>query len=80
MVKKAKTIEETPDQKANRELIEKIAGNISSLTDAVSSMLNGPLKKKALVVLLASSARMSQTDVEKVLTALQNLKGDWLNK
>jgi hypothetical protein len=71
---------ETPEQKHNRELIESIAKNIASLAGAVESLLNGPLKRKALVVLLASSSRMSQQAVEQVLTALADLKKDWLNK
>lgn len=72
--------QETLEQKEYRELVEKIAGNIASLAKAVSSLLNGPLKKKALVVLLASSARLPQTTVEAVLKALEDLEGDWLNK
>ena len=78
-MKKAAQIE-TPEQKAYRETVEKIANNIASLADAVSSLLNGPLKRKALVVLLASSARMSQESVNEVLKALESLRGDWLNK
>lgn len=72
--------QETPEQKEYRELVEKIAGNISSLAKAVKSLLNGPLKKKALIVLLASSAKLPQTTVEAVLKALEDLEGDWLNK
>ena len=72
--------DETPEQKTYRETVERIASNIASLADAVASLLNGPLKKKALVVLLASSARQPQTTVEDVLVALQNLRGDWLNR
>lgn len=69
---------ETPEQKANRELVEQIAGNISNLAKAVSSLLNGPLKKKALVILLANSSRLSQDKVEAVLKALEDLEADWL--
>lgn len=71
---------ETPEQKANRELVESIAGNITSLARAVSSLINGPLKKKALVVLLASSSALPQNKVEEVLSALESLESDWLNK
>jgi putative AlgH/UPF0301 family transcriptional regulator len=71
---------ETPDEVKNREIVEGIAANISSLARAVNALLGGPLKKKALVILLASSAQMPQTQVEKVLKALQDLEGDWLNK
>lgn len=71
---------ETPEQKTNRELVESIAGNIVSLSKAVASLINGPLKKKALVVLLASSSGLPQNKVEEVLKALENLEADWLNK
>ncbi len=69
--KKAATYEET---------VAEIAGNIKSLATAVERLLNGPLKRRALVVLLASSARLSQQYVEVVLNALENLDKDWLIK
>lgn len=75
-----KTKLETPTQKANREMIEKIAGNIASLAKSVTTLLNGPLKKRALVILLANSSGMAQSHVEQVLKALENLETDWLNK
>lgn len=75
-----KQILETPEQKAYRETVEKIAGNIASLAKAVQSLMNGPLKRKALVVLLASSSGNPQTRVEEILKALENLESDWLNK
>lgn len=80
MANKNKKKEETPEQKAQRELVEKIAGNIQSLADAVRSLLNGPLNRRALVVLLASSAKMHQTQVQAVLNALETMDKDWLNK
>jgi hypothetical protein len=73
-----KTTVETPEEKRNREMVETIAGNIASLAKAVAALLNGPLKKRALLVLLASSSGLSQTVVDKVLTALQDLEKDWL--
>lgn len=71
---------ETPEQKAYREIVEGIAGNIARLAQAVKSLLNGPLKKQALIVLLATSSRLPQNKVEDVLKALENLESDWLNK
>jgi spore germination protein GerM len=71
---------ETPDQKAYRETVEKIASNIGALADAVESLMKGPLKRRALVILLASSSLQAQATVDEVLKALQNLRGDWLNK
>ena len=73
-------VHETPEQKAYRETVEKIANNIATLADAVSSLMNGPLKKKALVVLMAQSSGQSQRTVDIVLQSLQNLRGDWLNR
>lgn len=71
---------ETPEQKAQREAIEAIASNITKLARAVESLLNGPLKRKALVVLLASSSGHPQKTIEAVLKAVEELEKDWLNK
>lgn len=71
---------ETPEQKAYRETVEKIANNIATLAKAVNSLLNGPLKRKALVTLLASSSGQTKKVVEDVLKALEDLESDWLNK
>lgn len=70
---------ETPEQKAYRETVEKIAKNISTLTRAVAALLNGPLKRKAIVTLLASSSGQSKSVVEDVLRALESMEKDWLN-
>ena len=75
-----KQIVETEEQKRNREIVESIAGNIASLAKAVSALLNGPLKKKAILVLLAQSSGLSQERVGFVLKALEDLEADWLNK
>lgn len=71
---------ETPQEKADREMVEKIAINISELAKRVRALINGPLNKKALVILLANSSGMYQNQVENVLAALENLDKDWLNK
>jgi len=73
-------VKETPEQKAYREVVEGIAGNISALAKAVRGLLNGPLKKKALTVLLAQSSGLPQNKVDAVLKALEDLESDWLNK
>ena len=75
-----KQVQETEEQKRNREIVEGIAGNITTLAKAVASLINGPLKKKALIVLLASSSRLPQAQIERVLKALEDLESDWLNK
>lgn len=75
-----KKIIETEEQKRNREMVESIANNIASLTKAVESLLNGPLKRRALVILLANSSGQTQLAVEQILKALESMRGDWLNK
>lgn len=77
---KPKVLTETDEQKRNREIVESIANNISSLARAVSSLLRGPLNKKALVVLLSQSSGLSQERVGILLTAISNLESDWLNR
>lgn len=71
---------ETPQQKAYREMVETMAGNIASLAKSVSALLDGQLKKRAIILLLASSSGQSQHNVEQVLKALTELESDWLNK
>ncbi len=71
---------ETPEQKQYRESVEKIAKNISTLARAVEELLDGPLKRKTLIVLLANSSGLGQGSVDCVLSALANIEKDWLNK
>lgn len=71
---------ESDSARQYRETVEAIAGNIKNLAMAVSSLLNGPLNRRTLVILLASSSRQSQETVRDVLGALENLQKDWLNK
>lgn len=59
-------------------LVNSIAENIATLADAVNASLGGKLKKKALVVLLANSTKLSQSQITAVLDALSTLKEDWL--
>jgi len=69
---------ETPEEKSRRELVEGIASNLESLARSVKSLLNGPLNRKALLVLLSASSKLTQTQVGQVLTALEDLNSDWL--
>lgn len=78
MKKEIKKIE-TPEHKAQREIAENIAKNLEYLARNVSALINGPLKKKTLLILLAHSSGLSQRDVESVLNALQTLPKDFLN-
>lgn len=77
MAKKLET--QTEEQRRNQEMIAIIANNLSALAKAVQSLVNGPLKKRALVILLASSAKLPQSHVEAILKALEDLEKDWLN-
>lgn len=70
---------ETDEQKRNRETVETIAKNIAALAKAVEALLNGPLKRKALVILLANASGQSMRTVELILIALTDLEKDWLN-
>lgn len=65
-------------EEENKMMIEAIAVNIANLASSVKSLLNGPLKKKAIVILLAQSSQLPQIQVEKVLKALEDLEADWL--
>ncbi len=69
---------ETPEEKAMREATEKIAKNIAALARAVEALLKGPLNRRALITLLASSSGHSKSTVEQVLGALERLEKDWL--
>ena len=71
---------ESEQEKQYRETVEGIAENIGRLAKAVAALLNGPLKRRTLVVLLSSSAQLSQATVSQVLGALETLEKDWLNK
>lgn len=71
----------TPDeQKKQREAIQVIANSIAALARSVASLLNGPLNRRALLVLLASSSGRSQREVDAILVALMDLEKDWLKK
>lgn len=67
------------EEQRNRELTESIAKHLSDLAASVSALMKGPLKKRALVILLANSSGISQAQVSNVLDALANLERDWLN-
>lgn len=70
---------ESPEDKQYRESVERIAKNIGALARAVQSLVNGPLKRKALLVLLASSTGESQRTVDNVLKALETMEKDWVS-
>lgn len=65
---------ETDEEKKARETIEEIACNIAKLSRQVAALLEGRLKKKSLLILLAHSTQMPQWQVEKVLDAIVDLE------
>lgn len=77
MAKKNKV--ETPEQKQKREMVEAIAKNLNALADSVKNLVNGPLKKKTILILLAHTTGLPQRDIDSVLSALQTLPKDFLN-
>jgi hypothetical protein len=79
MAKKNPVTVETEEQKRNREIVEQIAGNVAALAKAVTALLNGSLKRNAIIILLASSSKLPQWQVEAVLKALESMEKDWLN-
>lgn len=70
---------ETPEEKANREMIEGMAENISILSRSVKALLNGKLKRVAIVHLLVRSSRLSHAQVEEMLKAIENLEKNYVN-
>lgn len=71
-----RAIQETPEQKAARELVEGIAQNIERLANVVNTIINGRLKKHVLVMILARTAKVSQDNVEAVLNAIASMDKD----
>lgn len=70
---------ETEEQKKNRELIEGVAKNIRNLANAVNALLNGPLKRQAIEILVTYSSKVPRAQVNAVLVALENLDSKFLN-
>lgn len=74
-----KNTTETIEQKQNREMNEAIAKNLNNLANSVKALVNGPLKKKTILILLAHTTGLAQRDIDSVLSALQTLPKDFLN-
>lgn len=72
-------IKESEEQKKAKEVVNAIASNLIELSNSVSALLNGKLKKKSLVLLLAWSSGIPQYQVEKVLHAIVDLEKDHTN-
>ena len=79
MTQKRTTKQETPEQKAQREMTESIAKNLNALAESVKNLVHGPLKRKTILILLAHSTGLPQRDIDAVLVALTTLPKDFLN-
>jgi spore germination protein GerM len=75
---KLEKVTETAEQKAYRENVERIADNIGKLSDAVVTLLKGPLKRKGLLLLLAHSSGQNQRTVDAVIFSIETMRADWL--
>lgn len=62
------------------QVVEEIALTIAKLSRQVNAILDGRLKRKSLIILLAHSAQLPQSTVNQVLTAIENLETNHLNK
>ncbi len=60
------------------EPIEVIAEHITKISEAVASLMNGLLKEKTIVLLLAASSGLGKRDILKVLRAIESLGADYL--
>ncbi len=70
---------ETPEEKQYRETVEKIAENIQKLVKAVNSMINGPLNRDALLLLIAAGSGQPKGVVNDVLNSIEQMEKKWLN-
>lgn len=66
-------------QSEQEKTVQEIANNIKALAESVETLLKGPVNRKALLILLAHSAKLTQSQVAAVLDALIDLKKDYLN-
>jgi len=67
-------------EKTNEEFIQEIAENISRLAGSVQVLLEGKLKKRAIVLLLVDSSGLPQYQVSNLLDSIANLENDWIKK
>ncbi len=67
----------TDEQKKAKEFVEAAAQAIIDVSDAIHKLLDGKLKKSAIVLLIQEAAGgrswVSKEQVEKILTAIENL-------
>jgi uncharacterized protein involved in propanediol utilization len=59
---------------------EVMAQSIIDLSEAARQLLNGRLKRAAIVVLLKDQTDLPKAHINDILDALESLKSDWLNK
>lgn len=71
-------VAETKEQKEAREMVETIATNIAKLSRQAHELLNGRLKKNAVVVLLSNATQLPKATISKVLDAVDDMEAEWL--
>lgn len=71
---------ETPEERQARETVEALAEAIITMAEATRKLIGGKVKRKAIIILLAESSKLSKERVGKVLDAIEQLDKDYLNK
>lgn len=66
--------EENNGEAQYKNLVEEIAINVAKLSRQVAAILDGRLKKKSIVLLLAHSTNLPQRTVSDVLDAIVDLE------
>jgi hypothetical protein len=61
-----------------RAAMEKLATEIRSIDDAMRRLESGPVKKRALLILLKDLSGVSIGDIERVLKSMSNLRAEYL--
>lgn len=70
----------TEEEKNAQEFVEATAQAIIDISAGISKLLNGKLKKRAIILLIqdAASVRISQDQIAKVLDAIASLDKTFL--
>jgi hypothetical protein len=66
------------EQKQQKEMISTIAESITAISDSVAALLDGKLKEKTIIILLAHSTKLPKSTVREVLYAIHNMETDYL--
>jgi 3-deoxy-D-manno-octulosonate 8-phosphate phosphatase KdsC-like HAD superfamily phosphatase len=58
---------------------EIIALELKKISRGMQQILQGGLKKEAVIILLAAKTKLSKRDIECVLDGMRDLAADWTN-